>query len=140
MTMGHCRGSEGDGEGARGSQPSLGTSAVPPAAFCGHIAPGNPRSAPPREHPSLPPPPPLPSSSFIVLQPLPPPHRMQVDGEKPTGYKCVGHRRACQGKALPGHPLVHLRQPTPTLSHSPAGQLRKTCHLQSQGHGLPRCL
>jgi len=31
--MGHCRGREGDGEGARGSQPSLGASAVRPAAF-----------------------------------------------------------------------------------------------------------
>ena len=95
--------------------------------FCGHTAPGNLRSAPPQEHPSRqpPPPPPLPSSSFNVPQPLPPPHRPQVDGEKPTGSECVGHTRDCQGKALPGHPSVHLRQPTPTLPCSPAGQLRK---------------
>ena len=29
----------------------------------------------------------------------------------------MGHTRDCQGKALPGHPSVHLRQPAPTLPH-----------------------
>lgn len=108
--------------------------------FCGHIAPGNPRSAPPGEHPSPPTPTSTSSALFLLHCPSTSPTSPQDTGrwgktpQDLSAWVTQGIARAKRLLVIPQSISDSPHQHSPTHLQASYG---KTCHLLSQWHGFP---